>query len=201
MLKLRKIQFASWFCCAATLVTPLIAHSQSAPAASPPLALHAVLVLTPEFCATKFSQGSIWTTGKEKFAVGKEACKDLEAALKPVFSALTIANATPTSGDAQVILTPKFTNGHATTSAFAFSNREMDVLLEWTVKDSAGKTLWLATVQGSAKRHEGNLFTHGHDVKLITANSVEDVAEQSAAKMRAAPELREFAENGAKAAE
>ena len=68
----------------------------------------------------------------------------------------------------------------------------MDVLLEWTAKGSAGKTIWLQTVQGSSKHHMGNMFTHGHDVKLIVRDSVKDVAEQSAAKMEASAELRKL---------
>ncbi len=186
--------FATRFCCAALLPVLLVsAHAQTAPAAVTPLPVHAVLVLTPEFCATQFSQGSFWTTGKEKFAVGKQACANLEAALKPVFLSLSVAAVPPTSGDAQVILTPRFVNGHATTAAFAFSNREMDVFLEWTIKDSAGKTLWLQTVEGSAKHHMGNVFTHGHNVELIAADSVRDAAGQSATQMATAAELRKFA--------
>lgn len=156
------------------------------------LPLTAVLVLTPEFCATQFKQGSVWTTGRENFAVGKMACAELESALKPAFGNLTVAPAPPTSGDVQLILIPKFADAHATTSSFAFSNREMDVFLEWTVKDAAGKTLWLQTVQGSSKHHMGNMFTHGHDVKLIVRDSVQDVAAQSAAKMETAAELRKL---------
>src|SRR6185437_7370875 len=156
------------------------------------LPLSAVLVLTPEFCATDFKQGSAWTTGRETLAVGKKACLELEPALKPIFENLTVATAPPTSGDAQLILLPKFANAHATTSAFAFSNREMDVFLEWTVKDAAGRTLWLQTVQGTSKHHMGNVFTHAHDVQLIVTDSVKDAATQSAAKMEEAPELRKL---------
>ena len=156
------------------------------------LPLNAVLVLTPEFCATVFKQGSIWTTGRESFDVGKLACTELEPALKPVFANLTVVAAPPASGGAQVVLIPKFADTHATTSSFAFANREMDVFLEWTAKDAAGKTVWLQTVQGSSKHHMGNMFTHGHDVKLIVRDSVKDVAEQSAAKMEAAAELRKL---------
>jgi hypothetical protein len=182
------------------LSAPIVsAHPQTAPAENTRLPLSAVLVLSPDFCATKFSQGSFWTTGKETFPVGKEACTDLEPALKSAFSTLTIATAPPASGNVQVILMPRFVNAHATTAAIAFSNREMDVFLEWTIKDSNGKTLWLQTVQGTSKHHMGSIYTHAHDVKLIAADSVKDAAEQSAAQMTAAPELRKFADSSAKA--
>jgi len=192
MLKLCYCAFVTSLYCATILFAPLIfAQPQSAPVVSTGLTVNAVLVLTPEFCATKFSQGSFWVA-KETFLVGKEACADLEPALKSVFSSLTVSTTPPTSGNAQVILTPRFVSGHATTTLIAFSNREMDVFLEWTIQDSAGKTLWLQTVEGSAKNHMGNMYTHSHDVKLIAANSVRDAAEQSAAKMKVAPELRKF---------
>ena len=170
----------------------LRAQAPPAPSAEAKLPLKAVLVLTPEFCTTQFKQGSIWTTGREDFAVGKMACADLEPALKSVFGSLTVAPTPPTAGDAQLVLIPKFADAHATTSSFAFSNREMDVFLEWTVKDATGKTLWLQTVQGSSKHHMGNMFTHGHDVKLIVRDSVQDVAAQSATKMETAAELRKL---------
>ena len=46
---------------------------------------------------------------------------------------------------------PKFVNISATKSLGANSNRELLVLVEWTVKDKAGKTVWVETVEGSAK--------------------------------------------------
>ena len=193
MMKIRKFLIAAFVGCLALIPACVPAVRAQAPEATPAdakLPLNAVLVLTSEFCATEFKQGSLWTTGRETFAVGKMACTELEPALRPAFANLTVATAPPTSGDAQLVLIPKFANAHATTAAFAFSNREMDVFLEWTVKDGTGKTIWLQTVQGSSKHHMGNMFTHGHDVKLIVKDSVKDVAVQSAAKMEAATELR-----------
>ena len=168
-------------------------RAQAASGAETKLPLNTVLVLTSDFCATTFKQGSIWTTGRETFAVGKMACSELAPAMKDAFASFTVVPAPPTSGDAQLVLIPKFANAHATTTEFAFSNREMDVFLEWTVKDASGKTVWLQTVQGSSKHHMGNMFTHGHDVKLIVQDSVKDVAARSVATMEAAPELRKLA--------
>ncbi len=171
----------------------LRAQTPLAAAAGSSLPLNAVLVLTPEFCKTVSRQGSMWTTGRESFKVGQMACTDLEPALKPAFRSLTVATAPPTSGGAQVVLVPKFAGTHATRTAFAFANRELDVMLEWRAMDSTGKTVWLQTVRGSSKHHMGNMFTHGHDVKLVVRDSVKAVAEQSATKMKAAAELRKLA--------
>jgi hypothetical protein len=96
------------------------------------------------------------------------------------------------AGDAQVVLVPKFTDVAATGASFAFSNRDLVVAVEWTARDQAGKAIWLETVQGEARRHAGNAFTYGSNLKHIVQDSVEDMAEQSAAKMSSSPELQKL---------
>lgn len=180
---------AATFCALLLSAAKVAAVAQIAPAPDTKLALKATLVVTPEFCATKFTKGS-WATVKETFEVGKIACAELGPALQKVFSSLTSVTAAPSSADAQVVLTPRFVDVGATVGVTAFSNREMDVFLEWTVKDAAGKTIWIETVQGSSKHHMGNVFTHSKNLKLIVTDSVKDAVQQSATKMSAAAELR-----------
>jgi len=162
--------------------------------ASTKLSFRAALVLTPEFCATKVQPKGSWAT-KEMgtYDVGKAACEELEPALKEVFSNLTRVGAVPSSAEGEVVLVPRLVDVDATKAAMAFSNREMIVLLEWTVKDASGKTVWIETVQGTAKHHIGNVFTHGKNERLIVKDSVKDAAEQSAGKMSSSPELRKLA--------
>ncbi len=156
------------------------------PATPQKLSLTAALVLTPEFCAT------VTNKAHEKFPVGKAACAELEPALKDVFTTLTRTEDSSKAGAAQVVLEPKFADVGSTQKAFAFSNRELTVLVDWTVRDQSGKVIWMETVQGSAKRHMGNAFTHGGNLKHIVNDSVEDMAQQSAAKMSSSPELRKL---------
>jgi len=153
--------------------------------APPPkkLSLTAALVLTPEFCETVNKKRS------EKFPVGKVACIELEPTLRSAFASLTRVDDSSKAGDAQVVLEPKFADVGATQKAFAFSSRELVILVEWTVRDHSGKVVWLETVQGSAKRHIGNTFTHGSNLKHIVQDSVQDMAQQSAAKMSSSPQL------------
>jgi hypothetical protein len=165
------------------------ADAQTVPPSDTKLAFKAVLVVTPEFCATKFTKGS-WATIKESFEVGKIACAELEPALQKVFSSLTSVTAIPSYGDAEVVLMPRFVDVGASVGATAFSNREMDVFLEWTVKDKSGKTIWIETVEGSSKHHMGNVFTHSKNLKLIVSDSIKDAAQQSASKMSSSAELR-----------
>lgn len=159
------------------------------------LPIKAALVLTPEFCATKIKpKGSALTKEWGSFDVGKAACEQLEPALKEAFSNLTRVDALPAPQAAQLLLLPRIVDVNATTAMGAFSNREMVIVLEWTAKDPAGNTVWLETVQGSAKHHMGNLFTFKKNQVLIVTDSVKDAAVQSAAKMSASPELRKLAQ-------
>jgi hypothetical protein len=159
------------------------------------LSLKAALVLTPEFCDTKIKpKGSALTKEWGSFDVGKAACEQLEPALKDAFSSLTRVPAPPAAQEAQLVLLPRIVDVNATTAIGAFSNREMVVVLEWTAKDPAGNTVWLETVQGSAKHHMGNLFTFKKNQVLIVTDSVKDAAVQSAGKMSSSPELRKLAQ-------
>lgn len=159
------------------------------------LPLKAALVLTPEFCATKIKpKGSALTKEWGSFDVGKAACEQLEPALKDAFSSLTRVAAPPAAQEAQLVLLPRIVDVNATTAIGAFSNREMVIVLEWTAKDPAGNTVWLETVQGSAKHHMGNLFTFKKNQVLIVTDSVKDAAVQSASKMSSSPELRKLAQ-------
>jgi hypothetical protein len=182
---------ARW--CALFLVATIaIAPGQPISPTAETLPLKVALVLTPEFCAT-ITKGALFTT-KEEFKIGKAACAELEPALKSVFPNLARVEAATLSGDAQVMLLPRFVNVGATMGLTAFSNREMTVLLEWTVKDMSGNTVWLGTVQGSAKHHVGNMFSYKKNCMLIAEDSIKDAAAQSASKMASAPELRKLAQ-------
>jgi hypothetical protein len=152
------------------------------------LSLTAALVLTPEFCATVNKKKS------EKFAVGKSACAELEPVLKGIFTSLTRVDDSSKAGDAQVVLEPRFADVAATEAAIAFSNRELVVQVEWTVRDQNGKAIWIETVQGTATRHIGNMYTYNSNLKHIVQESVQDMAEQSAAKMSSAPQLLKLSE-------
>ena len=171
--------------CGLVLVAPcLSAEKKTAPKTAPQkLSLTAALVLTPEFCATVNKKKS------EKFQVGKAACDELEPALRGIFTSLTRVDDSSKAGDAQVVLEPKFADVAATEKSFAFSNRDLVVVVDWTVRDQSGKAIWVETIQGEAKRHQGNAFTYGSNLKHIVQESVEDMAEQSAAKMSSSPQL------------
>lgn len=173
--------------CCSLLTLSVMAQDPTPMPAPQKLSLTAALILTPEFCATVNKKGG-WAN-EEKFPVGKAACNELEPALKGIFTTLTRVEDSSKAGDAQVVLEPKFADVGATQKAFAFSKRELVVVMEWTVRDQSGKAIWIDTVQGSAKRHIGNAFTHGSNLKHIVQESVQDMAEQSAARISNAPEL------------
>src|SRR5271169_4836922 len=116
-------------CCSLLLLLTLSEMARSETPAPKKLSLTAALVLTPEFCATVNKKKS------EKFPVGKTACNELEPVLKGIFTSLTRVDDSSKAGDAQVVLEPKFADVAATQANIAFSNRELVVQVEWTVRD------------------------------------------------------------------
>jgi hypothetical protein len=171
------------------------------------LALKAALVLTPEFCADKATQGSFWTNGKTKLFIGKGACLQFEPILSSVFSSLTRIADASAAGDAQVVLVPRLVNASIKTG-FGYSYAEVVVLLEWTVKDRSGKTVWFETVEGHAKdttpeKDANGKFIRGEAWVVIPNHAVKDaindLARQSASKMAASPELQKLAAEAATA--
>jgi hypothetical protein len=164
----------------------ITARSQTAPPADQKLNLNAAVVIDPEFCATKIKKNH------ETFEVGKAACDVFKAALEQGFSSVTSVATDKDGVEAQAILMPKFVDVSATKTMGAFSTRELTVLLEWTVKDKSGRTVWIETVQGSGKNHMGNGFTYKKDLKEIIQYAVQDLAHKSVIAMDASPELRKL---------
>lgn len=159
-------------CCSLLLTLSVMAEDQT-PAVPHKLSLTAALVLTPEFCAT----------GYKGWHVGKDACIELEPVLKGIFTNLTRVDDSSKAGGAQVVLEPKFADINITSGPTSFSNREMVVLVEWTVRVQSGKAVWIETVEGSARRKVRT------NVKYLLKDTAHDMAEQSAAKMSSSPQL------------
>jgi hypothetical protein len=164
----------------------ITARSQTASPADQKLNLNAAVVMDPELCATKIKKNH------ETFEVGKVACDVFKSALEQGFSSVTSVATGKDAAEAQAILVPKFVDVSATKTMGAFSTRELTVLLEWTVKDRSGRTIWIETVQGSGKNHMGNGFTYKTDLKEIIHYAVQDLAHKSVVAMDASPELRKL---------
>jgi len=168
------------------------------------LALRAALVLTPEFCSTEIKQGDKVWTGVEKFEVGPAACAELEPALQAVFRQVNRVAASPASDAADVVILPRVVSASATRrigiTIFNKPKKDLLVALELTVKDPAGKTVWLQTVEGTGTaKGRANGTLSKKDMKILVDAAVADAATQSAAKMSSAPELQKLAEDAAPA--
>ena len=163
--------------CSSLLLTFSIMAQNQTPAPPQKLPLTAALVLTSEFCATVNKRGG------EKFLVGKAACSQLGPVLKGSFTTLTQVDDFSKAGDAQVVLEPKFADVGATKPKAFHSRRELVVLMEWTARDRSGKTVWIETVEGSAKRR------YSRNTKHIVEDSVQDMAQQTASKISSSPQL------------
>jgi hypothetical protein len=168
--------------------------AQSTVPAEAKFPLRTALVLTPEFCTSRVARGGVQDNPKRGLEVGQIACVEFEPALKDVFADITRVSDEQKIGDAQLVLIPKFVDAGVKMEGFtAFSNQDLDLLLQWTAKDASGRTVWLETVQGSAKHHVGNVFTARKNMRLIISDAVKNLAVQSASKISLSPELRAFA--------
>jgi hypothetical protein len=172
---------------------PVKASGQTPPPQELQMGFKTALVLTPEFCATVTKKGT-WGVNEEKFPIGKAVCDQLEPALRTVFYRLSRVSEESSAGDSDLVLVPRLVDVGATQKAFAFSKRELVIMIEWTAKDKAGKTVWIDTIQGSAKHNIGNAFTYKNDLKLIVADASKNVADESAKKMSLSPEIHKVAQ-------
>jgi hypothetical protein len=200
MLRLLNCSRVASLCAVFLFVVPVSAHGQGSTPTDSKLKLQAELVLTPEFCATKYGENHSAFKVEDAWEVGNAACTELEPALKGTFSSLTVATTPLSSSDAELVLTPKFVNVSATKTMWANSKRELLVVLEWTAKDKSGKTVWVETIQGTATEKEGNGFSHTKHAKVLSAKSVNDAAAKSALAMSASPELRKLADGNSNSA-
>jgi hypothetical protein len=178
--------------CLLVFPTALVnAHGQTTASTDPRQSLKAALILTPEFCATTFKK-RIYRQ-MQTFEVGKDACAELEPALKAVFPDLSRLMTAPQSGEVQIVLLPRIIDAHPTSPAAFTGRTQMVVLLEWTAMDASGKPVWIETLQGTAevRQHYGfSGITLPDAFRRGLEQAVEDVAKQSAAKMSSAPEFR-----------
>jgi len=174
------------------MLLPGFAQSQAPPAK---LNINAELVLTPDFCSAEMKRGNGFASVKEKFPIGEKLCPGLESGLPSVFAALKKVDQipAPTTSTADIVLVPKIEDVGATQKAYAFSKRELVVVVEWTALDRQGKTLWVGTVQATAKRNMGNTFTHGKNMRKINEEVAEDAVEKSIQTISTAPELVKLA--------
>lgn len=161
----------------------------SAPAKLP---LKAEIVLSPQFCATKKRQSIAL---KDVLNVGRATCEQLFAALVPVFSDLQRLEKAPNgTSTAQITLIPRFVDMSATQQPLLpSSERKLLIVLEWTVKDSMGNTIWLQTVQGSSEHKAGWAVTTKGVTAMVDA-AVGELAKDSVARILAAPELQKLSQ-------
>ncbi len=184
--------------CFGLLLIELTASAQT-PIAQPDtrfskLPLSAELVLSPEFCATKKRQSLAL---KDVLHVGKAACSQFETELSGVFSSLKRVEKIAAVGTrmAQVVLIPRFVEINATQPLLGSSQRELVVLVEWTIQDEAGRTVWIQTLQGSSRHKLGWVITTKGQTQLAEA-AIGDLAKASATSISNAPELRRLTNSG-----
>jgi hypothetical protein len=170
--------------------------------ASPPestIALKAALVLAPEFCAKQPALPR-WMAGKVDVPVGEASCEEFRLSLKRVFPSLSFVTDASSIWDAQIVLIPRFVDVSLTQpyQLIHAVDQEMLVVMEWTIKDKSGKTIWIETVQGSASHKVSGLKNEQQDnPRLLAQAALHEVAWQTEKAMLASPELRKYAQQNA----
>lgn len=163
---------------------PACGQTASAPAAK--LGLNAVLVLTPDFCATKTK------TANGTFEVGKAACAELEPALKAVFNRLAVrADSTLQTGE-QVALRPTAFDVTFGTSPTSRLESEVTVDLEWTGTVQSGRVVWIDKVEGSAHHRAASAFNVRKVATEMMEDAIKDACSRSANLMSQSAELHKL---------
>jgi hypothetical protein len=166
-----------------TSVTAVAKASSPTNPADAKVPLNAVIVLTPELCTSTNAKGSYWKTGKDTFFTGKVFCSGIEPSLRGTFSNLTRIPDAASTGEAQLVLIPRFVS---VSEKMHLTSTEVVTVFEWTAKDAAGKTVWIETVEG-----------HGEANKRLSEvfmASMNDFFAQSVSKMSSSPELQKLAD-------
>jgi hypothetical protein len=171
----------------------LVKHATAQVAAQPTpppgtgkkLPLKAVLVLSPEFCATKIKQ---LCCGAQE--IGKSLCTELPPALSGDFASLAVATATSQVGDqTDVVLLPRIAT--VIGGGGGFTPAAVTIQLEWRVQDKAGRIVWVQTVPGAAST--GHRVYNGKKLmRPLTQQAIQAMAALTASLMAGAPELRGF---------
>lgn len=149
----------------------------------------AVLVLTPEFCGTK--KRLSWAI-RDVLHLGEATCRRVPESLRNVFADLEVAESMPPPGGVaqRMVLVPSFAEMSTTRPMLPSSQKKLVVLLEWNVRNSAGQTIWLQTIEGTSERKAGWLITK-KGMDALVDGAVQKIAAESARQMERAHELQQ----------
>ena len=126
--------------------------------------------------------------------MGKATCAQLYEGLAPIFSDLRKLDKAPDAGTntAQIILIPRFVDISATQQPLLpSSSRKLVILLEWTIQDTMGHTIWLQTVRGMSEHKAGWAITP-RAIRGLVEDAVSDLAKDSVARISVARELKQL---------
>jgi len=97
------------------------------------------------------------------------------------------------STESDAILIPKLVKVEARRVGMAWAKREILVVLEWTMKQRASqKTVWLATVEGTASNKVGTGFSMDRRDREAMQAALEDASRKSINAVQSAQEIKAF---------
>jgi len=79
-----------------------------------------------------------------------------------------------------------------TQAMWAFGSNTLTVMLEWTLQDAHGNTVWVDIVKGEGEGNAGNIFTDGMNGRKRVKEMLEDVFRKSFQTISSSRAIRDF---------
>jgi hypothetical protein len=127
--------------------------------------------------------------------LGGALAQNAEVLTRELFSDVVVTNggASPGKAGTAAVLIPRMVLAEQNMAAWAFGDQKLSVLLEWTLKDGQGNTVWVDTIKGEGETNAGNVFTHNSNAEERIKIMLDNLFHQSFQAMSSAKAIREFA--------
>ena len=151
------------------------------------------LYLSDELRAAKWERQVMGDTFR--VPLGEAFARNAEVVAREAFSEVVVTNgaAGPGKTGCGAVLIPRMVVAEENMAAWAFGSETLTVLLEWTLKNVQGNTVWVDTIKGEGEAHAGNVFTHSSNAEQRVKAMVEDLFRKSFQAMSSSRAIREFA--------
>jgi hypothetical protein len=154
------------------------------------------LVLTDDFCNYTYEKEMMGD--RFIYPLGVPLANNAKATVERAFSQVSVERVGSAAGSGSaaagdLIITPRVVGMTHGMSAWAFDPVDVSIDVEWKVTDSAGQVVWIKTVRGAARHHQGNMYTHKSNAKKRIDKVMVNLFGNSLIALTTAPELAERA--------
>lgn len=167
--------------------TVVIKPSPRVASTGTPAPVHVALLLDAEFTGYRWRpapKGMVYPLG--------DALRRLaEDVVRSEFRQVTVVpDAAAAVNRADAVLYPRVVKIEQVLPIWAYSERELVIVIEWTLKDRANeRVVWLTTVRADATEKAGTAFSMKRHEQALFQRVFDGLAEKSAIAMRESPEI------------